>query len=132
MRVAGGADRRLEPNVSKKSCSNNVLQQNAPLQQRRLSCCLVKRENPTCANWPKPIVLFRARSRNSSLLCAIRSRMPSVLPSGKLRAVGAFGADYIANILMQEQSARDIAAAVTFEGSPSERTGDRSSVPARI
>jgi hypothetical protein len=27
---------------------------------------------------------------------------------GKAQAVGAFGADYIANILMQEQSARDI------------------------
>jgi transposase len=53
----------------------------------------------------------RSLSRQiKELLILVRQYSPeSVLAAiGKAQAVGAFGADYIANILMQEQSARDL------------------------
>ena len=93
------------PSASRKNCLPNAPPPIAPRAQQRLVALLGARaELTTCEAWPIPTARCPARFPNCSRWSAStdRSRRPAL---DKAHAARAFGADYVANILRQQQYA---------------------------
>ena len=111
MRAPGGAAKPSAPSVSKPnwpSCAPRPDARRRSNASSQFSMASVPRPcwKPICATWPIPTA--RCRRQLPELLELIRQYGPEAVAAAieKAAAARAFGADYVANILRQQQSPR--------------------------